>query len=177
MSRSRTIPLEKKLGYHDLPTGPGGRKLCRWCKTEVPPPKLTFCGEACVHEWRLRSDPNYMRQKVLERDRGVCAHCGLDCVLLSAVVHDHWLPPQGWRRWDEKPAERQYHPLREVIRAWVVELGGKLHGAYWQADHIVPVVEGGGECGLENLRTLCVWCHKRETKELARRRAAARKAE
>lgn len=39
-------------------------------------------------------------------------------------------------------------------------------GHLWQADHIVPVVEGGGECGLDNYRTLCTACHKAETKEL-----------
>jgi len=45
----------------------------------------------------------------------------------------------------------------------------------WQADHIVPVVEGGGACGLENLRTLCRACHQVETKALAARRAAMRR--
>lgn len=48
--------------------------------------------------------------------------------------------------------------------------------SWWEADHIVPVVEGGGQCGLENYRTLCVPCHKRVTAELAARRAAARRA-
>ena len=45
----------------------------------------------------------------------------------------------------------------------------------WQMDHATPVIEGGGMCGLEGLRTLCVPCHKRETKELAGRRAQQRK--
>jgi 5-methylcytosine-specific restriction endonuclease McrA len=44
-------------------------------------------------------------------------------------------------------------------------------GHLWQADHILPVVEGGGSCGLENYRTLCTDCHRGETAELARRRA------
>jgi hypothetical protein len=30
----------------------------------------------------------------------------------------------------------------------------------------VPVVEGGGECGIENIRTLCLGCHARATSEL-----------
>ena len=45
----------------------------------------------------------------------------------------------------------------------------------WEADHIVPVVEGGGSCGLENIRTLCIPCHRRETAALAGRRAARRR--
>lgn len=42
-------------------------------------------------------------------------------------------------------------------------------GDLWQADHIKPVVEGGGECGLENLRTLCTGCHKAATAALRKR--------
>ena len=42
-------------------------------------------------------------------------------------------------------------------------------GHLWAADHIVPVIEGGGECGLENIRTLCTMCHKAATAELRKR--------
>lgn len=48
-------------------------------------------------------------------------------------------------------------------------------GTAWQCDHARPVVEGGGECGLDNLRVLCTACHRRETAELRRRLAAARR--
>jgi 5-methylcytosine-specific restriction endonuclease McrA len=34
------------------------------------------------------------------------------------------------------------------------------------------VVEGGGECDLANMRTLCLKCHKLATAELRRRRQA-----
>ena len=47
-------------------------------------------------------------------------------------------------------------------------------GDLWQADHILPVIEGGGECTLDNLRTLCTGCHREETAALAKRRAEAR---
>ena len=40
---------------------------------------------------------------------------------------------------------------------------------FWGADHITPVSEGGGECGLDNLRTLCVICHRKATSELNKR--------
>jgi 5-methylcytosine-specific restriction endonuclease McrA len=44
----------------------------------------------------------------------------------------------------------------------------------WDADHIVPVVEGGGLCGLDNYRTLCHPCHKKVTADLAARLARKR---
>jgi 5-methylcytosine-specific restriction enzyme A len=40
----------------------------------------------------------------------------------------------------------------------------------WDADHIVPVVEGGGECDLENIRTLCLRCHRQATLQLRKRK-------
>jgi hypothetical protein len=39
----------------------------------------------------------------------------------------------------------------------------------WDMDHIKPVIEGGGECGMDNLRTLCIKCHKAETAKLRKR--------
>lgn len=45
----------------------------------------------------------------------------------------------------------------------------------WEADHIVPVVEGGGGCELDNYRTLCLECHRVETRALAQRRAQKRR--
>lgn len=47
----------------------------------------------------------------------------------------------------------------------------------WDMDHRVPVAEGGGSCGLDNLRTLCRPCHKRETAALKGRLAQRRRQE
>lgn len=69
-----------------------------------------------------------------------------------------------------------------AAKAWFVrcgELGLKPDRHFrslWEADHIVAVVEGGGECGLEGFRTLCLRCHRLETAKLAKRRAEARRA-
>ena len=45
----------------------------------------------------------------------------------------------------------------------------------WQADHIIPVAEGGGLCGLENMRTLCTFCHATASGEQAARGAKRRR--
>jgi 5-methylcytosine-specific restriction endonuclease McrA len=44
----------------------------------------------------------------------------------------------------------------------------------WDADHILPVAEGGGECDLRNLRTLCLRCHRLATAELRERLRVSR---
>jgi 5-methylcytosine-specific restriction enzyme A len=150
MSTKRVMPG----GWVDpqtLPKGSNGRNLCRWCNLEVPKGRSTFCSTWCVDEFRLRSDPGYIRQKVLERDRGVCASCRVDC------LH----------------AERDLKRLRGAARLkaflhWGLRAGSRK--SLWDADHIVPVVEGGGECDLQNIRTLCLKCHRVVTAELLKRR-------
>lgn len=131
-----------------LPKGANGRCLCRWCQLEVPAGRLTFCSEWCVEEWKLRSDPSHLRERVFERDRGVCAVCQLDCV--AQLNH----------------IKRQRGPARaRALAGW--NLRGRK--TLWDADHIVPVAEGGGECDLSNMRTLCLKCHRTHTAELRAR--------
>jgi hypothetical protein len=129
--------------------GPNGRGVCRWCHVEVPGGRRTFCSDSCVHEWKLRANPGYLRDCVLSRDRGVCAICGLDTI-------------EFYRRFQLVPARK-----RRALRS---QLG--MHAnrrSFWDADHIVPVAEGGGECDLSNIRTLCLWCHQDSTLQLRRR--------
>jgi 5-methylcytosine-specific restriction endonuclease McrA len=153
MSTARSMPG----GYADresLAKGENGRNLCRWCSLEVPARRFTFCSEWCVTEWKLRTDPGYLRERVLERDRGICAACGVDCLAM----------------WNH------LRRLRGVARArafteWGLRANSRR--SLWDADHIVPVVEGGGECDLSNLRTLCLKCHRAATAELRRRLTSA----
>ena len=141
-----------------LPKGPNGRNLCRWCNLEVPKGRHTFCSNWCVEEWRLRTDPGYVREKVLKRDRGVCAACQVDC-----VAEWHRL-----KRLRGAPRLRAYND-------WGLRPGSRK--SLWDADHIVPVIEGGGECDLANLRTLCLKCHRIATAELRKRRIETKTAQ
>jgi 5-methylcytosine-specific restriction protein A len=137
-----------------LPKGTNGRALCRWCGLEVPTRRFTFCSDWCVHEWRLRSDPGYLREQVLQRDRGICAICRTDTRAA----------------YGELRRSRGTHRLRLLARWGLKRLTRKT---LWDADHILPVVEGGGECDLQNLRTLCLLCHRKQTVELRRRLATS----
>ncbi len=142
----------------DVERGPGGRALCRWCRTEVSGRRRTFCSDACVHEWRLRSSTSYLRDCVFDRDRGVCAICRIDTIRLRRGVMR--LP------FAHRMRELKALQLRGVIT--------KKRKSWWEADHIVPVVEGG-DSNLENIRTLCIPCHRIATAELRSRRAACRR--
>ncbi len=136
----------------ELPKGPNGRNLCRWCELEVPKGRQTFCSDFCVEQWRLRTDPSFLRDKTYARDRGVCAACGVDTDQAYADI----------RR------SRGTGRLRKLQHWGLKTLNRK---SLWDADHIVPVVEGGGACDLSNIRTLCLLCHRKATAELRARRA------
>ena len=182
MSHHRISPKAGWCNPSKLPKGPNGRNLCRWCGAEVPTSRRTFCSQPCVDEWSVRSNPGYARKLVFKRDKGVCAVCGLDT---EQLVKELW-NARGYARkldrWERRihnqsrvsmtfelardtPFTRRLRRLGVPYRLW------DLCHSFWEMDHIVPVVEGGGECGLEGLRTLCWECHARATRELRGRRA------
>jgi 5-methylcytosine-specific restriction protein A len=153
-----TKPPRHKVGgfcnVSALPKGPEGRALCRQCGTEVPKDRRTFCSQRCVDDWKVRTG-NGLDRIVKARDHGICAVCSLDCEELKK------------RRRATHGSARQEFDTQHCIPAGRTRL--------WDIDHINPVVHGGGSCGLENLRTLCIPCHKRVTRELAGQRAEARR--
>lgn len=83
-----------------------------------------------------------VRKAVFERDRGICALCGLDAEALRRELTD--LPVN----------ERQ---AREKTLRWP-----KHRLDFWDADHITPVAENGHPA-MDNLRTLCLTCHRKVT--------------
>lgn len=152
MSTRRSLP-GGSTDRAALPKGENGRCLCRWCNLEVPSSRHTFCSDWCVEEWKLRSNPGHLRERVFERDRGVCAVCAIDCV---AELH-------------------RVKRLRGASRARAAaewRIGSRK--SLWDADHILPVSEGGGECDLSNMRTLCLKCHRAYTAQLRERRIRER---
>ncbi|HXR79140.1 MAG TPA: HNH endonuclease signature motif containing protein [Bryobacteraceae bacterium] len=149
MSTSRTMP-GGAAERDRLERGPNDRALCRWCSLEVPGGRFTFCSEWCVHEWRLRTNPGYLREQVFQRDKGVCSLCRVDTYAAFIEL--------------KRSRSRQ---RQKLLARWGLKRMSRK--SLWDADHIIPVVEGGGECDLANLRTLCLLCHRKQTAELRRR--------
>jgi 5-methylcytosine-specific restriction endonuclease McrA len=157
--RAARPPRKAAGGWVDpktLELGPNGRPCCRRCSVEIPrgSGRRTFCSEECVVEWKIRTQPEFAAERVRARDKGVCVVCTRDCEALHRKVR-----VTKWARRKRRMAELG---LPEYLLR---------RRRYWEVDHIKPVVEGGGSCGLENLRTLCWECHKLATLALARRRA------
>lgn len=117
----------------------------------------TYCSRECAENGRLKRGGMYsssqVRQQVFALEGGVCRLCGINTHALFTRILAL------------KPAER----LNALCNAnWKLPKSAKAldrllmepkEGDFWNADHINPVVEGGGGCDLDNLRTLCVPCH------------------
>ena len=131
-----------------------GFTKCRWCSSPVKPPKRTMCSKECVHEILIRSNNRYIRDCLYKRDKGICAICSIDTKKIAKEA----LKLEN----DERKEYLKEYRITMKRKIWIRKHGGGL----WDADHIIPVVNGGGQCGMDNLRTLCIKCHKEETKKI-----------
>ncbi|HJR05083.1 MAG TPA: HNH endonuclease [Methylomirabilota bacterium] len=146
--------------YPSLPypkPGPNGERYCRLCGKVVEGRRKTWCSDECVRAWQARSSSGGMRHAVKQRDRGVCAACSLDCLVLEEIVE--------LIRW----AIEAWPPVRSDLEIVAIARGFGDR-TLWQADHIVEVEDGGGGCDLTNIQTLCHWCHGRKSGESRRAR-------
>lgn len=194
-----TIRHGQLVGY---PRDVDGWPLCRYCGERCPSRRRTFCSDACVHEWQIRSSAAYARAAVNQRDGGVCAGCRRETLPLYERARELFnrlplsvpfsyshLPPDHAERltvaataavaaydaWAEEMRAQGFGTVKPA--AWLRDRTSRTfraptEGWFWQADHIMPVAEGGGLAGLDNLQTLCTPCHQAKTKAQAGRRKA-----
>lgn len=173
---------------------PATKGVCRWCDAPIlggggKPTGGTWHAD-CVQAFKLIHWPAETRRSVFERDRGVCARCGVD----SGAQKRGWLATERLWCWlARRHYEHEVNSGRLKIAAW-----GEIHtlvnrdvasqlkarnmricGAPWQHDHIRPLVEAKGDLSfwqLSNICTLCTSCHNKKTAQEAANRAAARRA-
>uniref|UniRef100_A0A3B3SKA1 Zinc finger RANBP2-type containing 3 n=1 Tax=Paramormyrops kingsleyae TaxID=1676925 RepID=A0A3B3SKA1_9TELE len=144
-----------------------GTPLCLSCQAPCRPGGAwdgRFCQQRCREDFQTRSSGAYVRTRVLEAEHGVCQHCGLNAHQLFTRVRD--APPAHRKEMLEGTwlAQLPLKLLNEIIRS-------PTEGQFWQADHIRPVYQGGGQCSLDNLQTLCTVCHRERTAQQAKERS------
>lgn len=153
------------------------RRHCTWCGRPVGKGRSTWCSDHCVLAFRSRCDLGLIRSQVRDRDRGVCAVCRTDTKAnarrTSGILHQMWNFYEVFGLHRSRRANSRGRMVAARCRCPACQL---IDTFEWEADHITPVVEGGGLCTAEGYRTLCLRCHKRETAALAGRRAQARRA-
>ncbi len=155
------MSTKRRRALEAVKTRADGWPECRFCKGPVLPPKRTLCSVTCVHEYKIQSSPSYVRDCLQARDNGLCALCGVDTVAL-------------------------YHELKLLERTNPSALSQRLgevgvtakqlarRNELWDADHKVPVAEGGGLVGLDGFQTLCIRCHREKTAEQRARKKNAK---
>jgi hypothetical protein len=147
-------------------------KACAWCGDLLHHASnnvvdATYCSFQCAEEGRIRRGGMYssarMRNQIFSLEHGVCCLCGLDAhALYRKILSLH-------------PAERLNALMNAKFKlpkssvALQKLLQDPKECDFWQADHITAVAEGGGGCGLDNIRTLCTTCHHIETERLMSR--------
>ena len=98
--------------------------------------------------------------------KGRSSYCGDECALRN---NPGFIRHHVWRR------DKGICAACGIDTKTVDKHGYVSH--LWEADHIIPVVEGGGLCGLDGYRTLCRKCHGKESGELRKRLNARKKIE
>ncbi len=168
MTKNRIRPDAGWVDRSKMPKGPNGKNLCRECGKECKTNRRTFCSAKCVDAWKIKSQPGYVRSKLRKRDRGVCAQCGLDTkdvkTMFSVLDQLSGISYYG----DERKKFPELTKVRQRI-VGILRVFGRT--SYWDADHKQEVVDGGGECGLDNYETLCVWCHRAKSARKRKERA------
>jgi 5-methylcytosine-specific restriction endonuclease McrA len=154
---------------------PSGQRMCQMpsCSNTLKGRQQRWCSEKCgltaFSMWNWAGT----RHRVFERDKGICSKCGRDCVALKECFV--W-----YMQFMLRQKHMGYLECEKVVAAFMKAAGVVGKHAYgkdlWEADHIIPLAEGGALCDLANLRTMCVFgCHKEETRKLVKRLAKAKR--
>ncbi len=158
----------RALAARVSPAAPAVRGVCRHCGGEAKDKRTSFCSDLCADDWAAAHSPTLLRKRLFRRDQGICALCGVDCLILGQTLSAEW---ERVKMAETAREQAERAEFRKRYR-WFLR-----RRTCWDADHIVPVSEGGGHCTMANIRTLCVPCHHQVTKTLARKKASRRRQE
>ncbi|OMJ24209.1 DNA annealing helicase and endonuclease ZRANB3 [Smittium culicis] len=163
-----------KIVANNLLRGPRSFCLCRYCGKETDSNYQTFCDKVCVQEFQYRTRPEEVRTKLLERDAGICQICSFPAhewyKKISNSNYDQAIKLLDSLESELSPVWRKKTSIIRSFSNWEKNLitgaeSCKLlnSGMFWESAHILDVQYGGGVCGLEGYRLLCVPCHDKES--------------
>ncbi len=108
----------------------------------------------------IRKRKNWTRA-VNKRDLGECEICGL-------LTHNLWHTLRKAIQYKKSSrAIKLMHQFSWAIK-WDLCGDHSVRFIVWEADHRIPLCLGGSDT-LDNIRTLCIPCHRLETAKLNRR--------
>lgn len=172
------VKYKRNMNMKDLPPHQileDGSRCCAWCDKPVPQRRRSWCSDECVNEFLIRSNAKHALEKLIERDGYKCEICGIDPTELQAQA---FIPHPKMANFNDQHfalvrfeiAMEEYVAKLPAMRAvrdqypWL-----RSNRRTLEIDHIKPVSEGGGCCGLDNLRLLCPGCHAKESGKLRSR--------
>jgi len=152
------LRFKRLLTSRDLPKPAKG--ICKWCGALKPKGRRVWCSDECYNEFAVRCFSGHASFLIYKQEKGICQFCGIDVGYIT-----EWLQKINFERWQGSwcnPSRLYYKdiPYRQQWGPWWTN-----NYQLWEADHIVAVKDGGGCCGLENYRLLCLRCHKERTKQ------------
>jgi 5-methylcytosine-specific restriction enzyme A len=129
-----------------------GKPLCRYCGGAVPKPRRWWCSQDCVDNALIVCSPATAAAKTFKRDDRTCQDCGLKR-----------FPKEVYEQYNTAREEnRKKHGMPFLWRGNSILIDGyDMAKSFLECHHIVAVKDCGGECGLDNLITLCQRCHKK----------------
>ena len=142
-------------------TAPVPDGTCWGCRKAMPPlpwerredgssaGKEQFCSHDCWTAYSVKIGRD-VRRRLLELEKGVCQLCGFD----TRKLYESLRALEGEGDTDARRELLAGTPFARLPLAAFTKLvkGPVAAGSLWQADHILAVCEGVGECDLENYR-------------------------
>ncbi|EOD34499.1 hypothetical protein EMIHUDRAFT_228707 [Emiliania huxleyi CCMP1516] len=149
------------------------RDECSNCCSLLKTKKL-YCNTDCQREFELRSaDDNgrSLRARTLKQSGYKCSNCDIKGLISKANKHvESTLAPSASLA-DYKAAYTSYFKSSPDFKVARLAPFVRLHkekmriqrGSLLHADHILAVRFGGGCAGLDNMQSLCAFCHKNKS--------------
>ncbi|XP_074644008.1 uncharacterized protein LOC141900831 [Tubulanus polymorphus] len=128
-----------------------------------------FCSKQCSEQHWVKTSREYGRKIIYEVEQGICQICKFNAEQFFTQIK----VTKDLERRAQLIKDSPYNILKPEVKDRMVTK--PYRGQFWHVDHIKAVMDGGGQCDIDNLRTLCVLCHQKVTSSQKRQQAINRR--